>query len=43
MELYAKVVSVAPGGSVTVRFTSLPAAIEKWLRQIVDGARPKQA
>lgn len=42
VEIYAKVVSVAPGGSVTVRFTSLPAVIDRWLRQIVEGARQKQ-
>jgi class 3 adenylate cyclase len=39
VEIYAKVVSVAPGGSVTVRFTSLPAEIDRWLRQLVDEAR----
>jgi class 3 adenylate cyclase len=39
VEIYAKVVSVAPGGSVTVRFTSLPARVDQWLRQVVEDAR----
>ncbi len=39
VEIYAKVVSVAPGGSLTVRFTSLPAETDSWLRQIVEDAR----
>jgi class 3 adenylate cyclase len=43
VEMYAKVVSVAPGGSVTVRFTSLPAEIDRWLRQVVDEARAQRA
>jgi class 3 adenylate cyclase len=43
VEIYAKVVSVAPGGSVTVRFTSLPAEIDRWLRQVVDEARGQRA
>jgi len=34
VEIYAKVVSVAPGGSVTLRFTSLPARVDRWLREI---------
>jgi adenylate cyclase len=43
VEIYAKVVSVAPGGSVTVRFTSLPAEIDRWLRQVVDEAHGQRA
>ena len=39
VEIYAKVVSVAPGGSATVRFTSLPARVDQWLRQVVEGVR----
>ena len=39
VEIYAKVVSVAPGGSVTVRFTSLPAKVEGWLREVLEGVR----
>ncbi|MCG6920025.1 MAG: response regulator [Acidobacteria bacterium] len=42
VEIYAKVVSVAPGGSVTVRFTSLPAEIDRWLRELVADARSRQ-
>ena len=39
VEIYAKVVSVAPGGSVTVRFTSLPPRVDRWLREVVEGVR----
>jgi len=42
VEVYAKVVSVAPGGSVTVRFTSLPAEIDRWLRELVADARRRR-
>jgi hypothetical protein len=42
-EIYTKVVSVAPGGSVTVRFTSLPAEIDRWLRQVVNESRGQRA
>jgi hypothetical protein len=42
VEIYAKVVSVAPGGSVTVRFTSLPAEIDRWLRELVADARRRR-
>ena len=42
VEIYAKVVSVAPGGSVTVRFTSLPAEIDRWLRELVADARSRR-
>jgi class 3 adenylate cyclase len=39
VELYAKVVHVSADGSVSVRFTSLPAEVEAWLRGIIDAAR----
>ena len=39
VEIYAKVVSVSPTGSVAVRFTSLPAKVERWLRELVLAAR----
>ena len=39
VELYAKVVHVSADGSVAVRFTSLPADVEAWLRGIIDAAR----
>jgi class 3 adenylate cyclase len=39
VELYAKVVHVAAESSVTVRFTSLPADVEAWLRGLIDAAR----
>ncbi len=39
VELYAKVVHLAADGSVAVRFTSLPADVEAWLRGTVDAAR----
>jgi class 3 adenylate cyclase len=39
IELYAKVVHVSADGSVSVRFTSLPAEVEAWLRGIIDAAR----
>ena len=39
MEVHAKVVSVAAGGSVTVRFTALPADIDRGLRELVADAR----
>jgi adenylate cyclase len=35
LDLYAKVLSVAPDASVTVRFTSLPAEVDRWLRDLV--------
>ena len=34
--LYAKVVSVAADGTVGVRFTSLPADVDAWLRDLVE-------
>jgi adenylate cyclase len=39
VELYAKVVSVAPDGTVAARFTSLPAEVNRWLRDVVADAR----
>jgi adenylate cyclase len=39
VELYAKVVSVAPDGTVATRFTSLPAEVNRWLRDVVAEAR----
>jgi hypothetical protein len=39
IELYAKVVHVSAESSVTVRFTSLPAEVEAWLRGLIDDAR----
>jgi adenylate cyclase len=39
VELYAKVVSEAPDGTVAVRFTSLPAEVNRWLRDVVAEAR----
>ncbi len=43
VEIYAKVVSVAPGGSVIVRFTSLPTEVERWLRELVADGPPPSA
>jgi class 3 adenylate cyclase len=43
VEIYAKVVSVAPDGSLTVRFTSLPTETDRWLRQVVEDARRRKA
>jgi class 3 adenylate cyclase/CheY-like chemotaxis protein len=39
VELYAKVVHVAAESSITVRFTSLPADVEAWLRGTIEDAR----
>jgi adenylate cyclase len=39
VELYAKVVHVTAESSVAVRFTSLPADVEAWLRGLIDDAR----
>jgi len=39
VELYAKVVHVAAESSITVRFTSLPADVEAWLRGTIEHAR----
>jgi adenylate cyclase len=42
VELYAKVVHVSADGSVSVRFTSLPADVEAWLRGLIDAARARK-
>jgi adenylate cyclase len=42
VELYAKVVSVAPDGAVAARFTSLPAPIYRWLRDVVKQTRGRE-
>lgn len=42
VELYAKVVHVSADGSVAVRFTSLPADVEAWLRGLIDAARARK-
>jgi adenylate cyclase len=34
--LYSKVVNVAPDGTMGVRFTSLPAEVDAWLREVVE-------
>jgi adenylate cyclase len=39
VELYAKVVHVTAESSVVVRFTSLPADVEAWLRELIAAAR----
>jgi len=39
VEVYAKVVAVAEDGAVSARFTSLPADVDRWLRQVVAAAR----
>jgi hypothetical protein len=39
VEIYAKVLSLTAEGSVSVRFTSLPAEIDRWLRELVADAR----
>jgi len=41
--LYAKVVSVAADGTVGVRFTSLPAEVDAWLRDVIEAeqSRPR--
>ena len=41
--LYAKVVNVVADGTVGVRFTSLPADVDAWLRDVVEAeqARPR--
>jgi adenylate cyclase len=42
VEIYAKVVSVAEGGSVAVRFTALPTDVEAWLRGVIEAARSRR-
>jgi class 3 adenylate cyclase len=39
VEIYAKVVSLAAAGAVTVRFTSLSAEVEGWLRDLAGASR----
>jgi adenylate cyclase len=39
VDIYAKVVSEASDASVTVRFTSLPAEVDRWLRELVARSR----
>jgi class 3 adenylate cyclase/ActR/RegA family two-component response regulator len=39
VEVYAKVLSVAGEASVAVRFTSLPAEVDRWLREVVARSR----
>jgi adenylate cyclase len=39
VEIYAKVIHVSGDGSVTVRFTSLPAEVEAWVRETIEAAR----
>lgn len=43
VELYAKVVHVSGDGSVAVRFTSLPAEVEAWVRETIEAARGRRA
>ena len=40
--VYAKVVSVASDGAVATRFTSLPAEVDRWLRDVVADARRRR-
>jgi adenylate cyclase len=43
VEIYAKVLSVNAEGAVSVRFTSLPAEIDRWLRELVaDASRRRE-
>jgi hypothetical protein len=39
VEIYAKVLSLTAEGAVSVRFTSLPAETDRWLRALVADAR----
>lgn len=43
VELYAKVIHVSGDGSVAVRFTSLPAEVEAWVRETIEAARSRRA
>ena len=43
VELYAKVIHVSGDGSVAVRFTSLPAEVEAWVRETIEAARGRRA
>jgi adenylate cyclase len=42
VEIYAKVLSLSDDGSVSVRFTSLPAEVDRWLREVVAAARRRR-
>ena len=42
VEIYAKVLSPSAEGAVSVRFTSLPAEIARWLRELVADARRRR-
>jgi class 3 adenylate cyclase len=42
VELYAKVVHASGDGSVAVRFTSLPAEVEAWVRETITAARGRR-
>jgi adenylate cyclase len=42
VELYAKVIHVSADGSVALRFTSLPAEVETWVRETIDAARARR-
>ncbi len=42
VEIYAKVLSPTAEGGVSVRFTSLPADIDRWLRAVVADARRRR-
>ena len=41
--IYAKVLSPTAGDAVSVRFTSLPAEIDRWLRGLVAEARRRRS
>jgi adenylate cyclase len=43
VEIYAKVVHASGDSSVAVRFTSLPAEVEAWVRETIDAARGRRA
>jgi hypothetical protein len=43
VEIYAKVVHASGDGSVVVRFTSLPAEVEAWVRETIVASRGRRA
>ena len=43
VEIYAKVVHASGDGSVAVRFTSLPAEVEAWVRETIVASRGRRA
>jgi class 3 adenylate cyclase len=43
VEIYVKVVHASGDGSVAVRFTSLPAEVEAWVRETIATARGRRA